>query len=307
MLRYSAGFPDCSISVPRLGPRSTGLLLLAITSLGWGFNWPAMKILLREWPPLFARGTSGLCAAVLLALLAVRAGQSLALPTGAFPRVGRAAFFNVFAWMGFSTLAMRWLGAGQGALLVYTMPAWATLFEWPLRGKRPGVATVAGLVLCFTGVGLLFLGSGTGIEAAQAPGVVFALGAAVLFAFGTVVASPVPMPPLAAAAWQLLIGCAPMLLLGLLLEEPKLSSLTSHGMAVMVYMTLVPMGLCYLSWFAALRRLPPTLASIAMLMTPVVGVVAAAISLGEPLGLREFAAMALTLAGVAVALRTSGR
>jgi drug/metabolite transporter (DMT)-like permease len=40
-------------------------------------------------------------------------------------------------------------------------------------------------------------------------------------------------------------------------------------------------------------------------MTPVVGVVAAAVSLGEPLGVREFSAMALTLAGVAVALRTS--
>lgn len=291
--------------VPRFAARTTGLLLLAVTSLGWGLNWPAMKVLLRDWPPLFARGVSGLCAALILALLALRAGQRLALPEKAFPLMARAAFFNVFAWMGLSTLAMRWLGAGQGALLVYTMPAWATLFEWPLRGRRPRLATVAGLVLCFCGVGLLFLGSGAGIQASQLPGVLFALGAAVLFAFGTVVATPVPVPPLVSVAWQLVVGCLPMLLLGLLLEHPHPSTLTSHGLAVMVYMTLVPMGLCYLSWFAALRRLPPALASIAMLMTPVVGVVAAAVSLGEPLGLREFSAMALTLAGVAVALRTS--
>ena len=71
----------------------------------------------------------------------------------------------------------------------------------------------------------------------------------------------------------------------------------------MLYMTAVPMGLCYMTWFAALRRLPPTTASLATLLTPVIGVVAAAFVLGEPLGPRELAALALTLGGVALALR----
>jgi drug/metabolite transporter (DMT)-like permease len=68
-------------------------------------------------------------------------------------------------------------------------------------------------------------------------------------------------------------------------------------------MTAVPMGLCYMTWFAALRRLPPTTASLATLLTPVIGVVAAAFSIGEPLGPRELIALTLTLAGVALALR----
>jgi drug/metabolite transporter (DMT)-like permease len=63
------------------------------------------------------------------------------------------------------------------------------------------------------------------------------------------------------------------------------------------------MGLCYVSWFAALRRLPSALASIATLLTPVVGVLAAALSLGEALGIKEILAMTLTCAGVALALR----
>ena len=29
-----------------------GLMFLAITSIGWGFNWPATKFLLSEVPPL---------------------------------------------------------------------------------------------------------------------------------------------------------------------------------------------------------------------------------------------------------------
>jgi drug/metabolite transporter (DMT)-like permease len=58
------------------------------------------------------------------------------------------------------------------------------------------------------------------------------------------------------------------------------------------------------SWFAALRRLPPATASVATLLTPVVGVVAAALALGEPLGLAEVLAMCLTLGGVSLVLKS---
>jgi drug/metabolite transporter (DMT)-like permease len=68
-------------------------------------------------------------------------------------------------------------------------------------------------------------------------------------------------------------------------------------------MMLVPMGVCYLTWFETLRRLPTTAASTGMLLVPVIGVVSAALILGEPLGLRELAAMVLTLGGVTLALQ----
>ncbi len=40
-----------------------------------------------------------------------------------------------------------------------------------------------------------------------------------------------------------------------------------------------------------------------MLLVPVIGVVSATLILGEPLGLREIAAMVLTLGGVMLALQ----
>ena len=36
-----------------------GFLCLGITALGWGLNWPGVKILLREWPPLFSSALGG--------------------------------------------------------------------------------------------------------------------------------------------------------------------------------------------------------------------------------------------------------
>jgi drug/metabolite transporter (DMT)-like permease len=89
--------------------RQLGLLFLLITSFGWGLNWPVIKLILQEWPPLFARGAAGLVAALGLGVLAVVRGQRLSVPHGTAGRLAIAAILNVFGWMGLSTLAMVWL------------------------------------------------------------------------------------------------------------------------------------------------------------------------------------------------------
>src|SRR3954451_16814434 len=176
--------------------RQIGLLCLAITALGWGLNWPIIKLILREWPPLFARGTAGLVAALGLAAVALMRRERMTVPSHAFGRLSLAAALNVFAWMGFSTIAMVWLRVAEGALLVYTMPIWATLLAWPLRGARPTFRDLAALALGLAGVGVLLAGSGFALGTGKLPGVLLALGAAVLFALGTVLGvSAIPLPP----------------------------------------------------------------------------------------------------------------
>ena len=287
----------------RFGPRTLGMLCLVVTSVGWGLNWPAMKTLLNEWPPLFARGTSGLASAIIIGLAATAAGQSLRIPAGQAGRLVMGAFINVFVWMGFSTLAMRWLKAGQGALLVYTMPVWVILLAWPVLGKRPTRNGILGLALCFTGLGLLFSGTDMSIGEAQLPGVLFALAAAVLFALGTIALKPPALPPLASVAWQLFIGCLPMVLFGWLVEQPDVHALSARGWVLMAYMTAVPMGLCYITWFAAIRRLPPEAAAMSTLLTPFVGIAAAAIVLSDPFGGKDVVAIALALTGIGLSSR----
>ena len=199
---------------------------------------------------------------------------------------------------------MLWLEASEGALLVYTMPIWATLLAWPVLGERPSARSVTALLLGIAGVAVLLGGQDLSVGLEKLPGVLLALAAACLFAFGTVaLRSPLPLPALSSVAWQVGLGCTPMVVWGLLFERPALGALSSTGWMAMAYMTVVPMGACYLSWFAALRRLPPSTASMATLVTPVVGVLAAAWSLGDPLGVKEGLALGLTLSGVALAVR----
>lgn len=280
-----------------------GLLSLAITSIGWGLNWPAMKFLLGELPPLLARGSSGLVSALLVATLAALQGQRMLVPRRLVPRLCAASFCNVFAWIGFTTLSMKWLSVSQAALLVYTMPLWATLLAWPILGHRPSRWSAAGLILCGAGLWSL-LGEGKlQFSPGHAAGVGFALAAAFLFALGTVTLRPIAeMGPLSIVAWQLALGSLPMIVLGLAFESSTTLALSTKGCLAWLYMTAVPSGLCYLTWFAALRRLPPATASMATLLTPVIGVLSAALLLSELFTGREAAALLLTVGGVGLSL-----
>src|ERR1700719_2302397 len=62
----------------RIAP--AGLLFLAMTCVGWGLNWPITKYVLSEWPPLPARGLTGVVGSITLAIYALARGQSLRLP-----------------------------------------------------------------------------------------------------------------------------------------------------------------------------------------------------------------------------------
>jgi drug/metabolite transporter (DMT)-like permease len=281
-----------------------GSLCLGVTAFGWALNWPLMKLLLQQWPPLFSRGLAGVASALILFSIAKVRGQALEIPREAVPRLLFASFTNVFAWMGFGTVAMKFVPVSEGALIVYTMPIWATLLAWPLAGIRPKLVDIAALVLGIGGIAVLLGGSGFSFDSGRITGIVLLFAAAILFAIGNILNRvPFPMPPLVVVAWQVGLGCLVMLILGVVFEQPNYGALTAQGLACFVYMTLVPMGICYLTWFETLRRLPPSSASTGMLLVPLIGVISAAVILGEPLGIREVVAMVLVLGGVTLALQ----
>ena len=214
--------------------RWIGVVCLGITAFGWGLNWPFMKLLLRELPPLSARGLAGVTASLILAVVALSRNERLSVPRAAMPRLLFATFTNVIAWMGFGTVAMKWVSVGEGALLAYTMPIWATLFAWPLLGTRPTFRDVLALCLGVIGIVILFGGDGFSFTPEKLAGAALALSAAILFALGNVLnRAPIPVPPVALVAWQVGLGCLAMLVFGLLFEKPDFPDVSLNGWALM--------------------------------------------------------------------------
>lgn len=288
---------------PRIAP--AGLMFLAITSIGWGFNWPVTKFLLGELPPLTLRGVTGVLGAVLLAALALARGDSLKVAPAIWPRLATAAILNVTGWMVLMGLALLWLPASEAALIAYTMPVWASLIAWPVLGERPTVLRTLGLVMAFAGLAAIMGGNGIAASAEKLPGIIMALCGAIGFAVGTVFSKkyPIQLPPITAAAWQIGIGCLPISVIGLLIETSHLDKVTPIGWWLLIYSTVVQFCIAYVSWFAALARLPASVAAIGTMAVPVIGVVASALALHEPLGPGQIVGLIFTLAAVVLATR----
>jgi drug/metabolite transporter (DMT)-like permease len=288
----------------RLAP--AGLVFLAITSICWGFNWPVMKYLIGQLPVLTLRGASGVIGAALLAALALMRGQSLKVPRAMWGRLALASFLNVTGWMVLMGLALLYLPASEAALVAYTMPVWASLLAWPVLGERPTVLRTLGLVLAFAGLAAIMGGNGVAASQAKLPGIVMALCGAFGFALGTVLSKklPIRLPPISAAAWQIMLGCLPIMIVGLAIETTHLDHLTPVGWWLLIYAVVVQFCVAYLCWFAALARLPASVAAIGTMAVPVIGVLASALALREPLGVGQVAALALTLGAVVLATRS---
>lgn len=286
-------------------PDAAGLALLVATTLGWGLNWPAMKILLRDLPVLSTRSTAGVLGFAVLLTVALVRRESLGVAPRLWPRLVLISLLNVTAWMGLASFSLLWLTAAEATIICYTMPVWASLMAWAVLGERPGGARLAGLGLALSGLFLLVLGQGVAVGLEKAPGVALGLGSAVLFSLGTVITKrwPLGLPPTSGAVWQVALGILPLLVLALLFDDAHFGAITPLDWALLAYGGVFALGLCYLSWFGALRRLPASLAALGTLLTPMVGVASAALFLGEPFGWREATALALTLSGVGLAVR----
>lgn len=283
-----------------------GIAFLLAASIGWGLNFPIMKNLLAEWPPLSARGLSGVVGALALAAIALWRGQRLSVPRHLWLRLALVSLLTISSWVACMGLALVWLSGSEAAILSISLPVWASLLAWPILGERVSPMRAVSLAVAMAGIALLLGRNGLHAGVEKWPGVAFAVFGAMSVALGTVLTKhfPLAMPPISLAAWQLWLGCLPVAIAGLVLEHPDVAALSPIGWASIVYMTLIQFCLCYVCWFAALERSPAATASIATLLVPVIGVLASAAMLQEPLGAREVGALIVALGGVAVAVRS---
>jgi drug/metabolite transporter (DMT)-like permease len=81
-----------------------------------------------------------------------------------------------------------------------------------------------------------------------------------------------------------------------------ISGLSFNAVLTMLYVIAFPMLFCHWAWFTVVGIFPASVAAISTLEVPVIGVVSGAVVLGEHLGLREAAALALVTTALAVVL-----
>lgn len=275
--------------------------LIAGLALGWGMNWPAMKIALAEIPLWHFRVGTCLVAGSTLLAVARALGNTIAPPPEEWPSLALSALFNVTVWHVFSAYALLIIGSGHASVLAFTMPLWAVLLERLVFGVRISRRNAVALALGVAGV-LVLLTRGYA-QVSEAPlGAALVLVAAIGWAVGTLIQKRrhTSLSSVAMAGWQILIGSLPMIAIMPLVEGVHWPQASTVAWIATAYTTFGALVFSYFAWFTVVRLMPVNVASISSLLVPVVGVCAGSILLDEPFGWREV--LALLLIGTALAL-----
>jgi len=258
---------------------------LCVVPFVWGYNWVVMKSALSYIGPFeFAAWRFVPAGLLMLGLMAATRRPVMVRPLGA---VAWAGILQTGVNTALSLFALRTGPAGRSALLCYTMPFWVVVLGWSILRERPGRLQAAALLAAAAGLALVFLGgSGAGGNLAAAA---LATGSGLAWAWGAVLTRRVLVreraDALAVAAWQNLFGG--LALLAAALAFPGRAASWSPYLAFAVFYEILPAtALAWLLWTVLLKHVSAGVASLAILATPLVGLLASALQLGErPRGL----------------------
>lgn len=286
-----------------------GLLLLAGLALGWGINWPVMKIVLSEVPPLSFRGLCLVVGGLGVLGIGRAAGHVVTIPKGRMTQLWVLVLTNIVGWNIFATYGVLHLPSGRAALLGYTMPLWCVPLSVWLLGERFDVRRAVALLLGLGGVAVL-MGENV-IRLAQAPvGVGLMVTAAWSWAAGMVLMKrwQIPVSTVVLTGWQMLLGGIPMLVAAYFVDGLPTQLPSANVAWSLLYNVLIGFMFGYWAWNRLVLLVPVTVSSLSSLVTPLVGVVAGAVMLGEQPGWPEALSALLILGAVAVVnVRGRGR
>lgn len=282
-------------------PRGYALLISVIC--GWGLAWPMIKIGLNEIPPLAYRGLMLPLAGILTLAIARIMGERVRLPSGQWAPFLFSTFLNITCWVLFSTIGLRLMGSGHASIIAYTMPLWAMLCAILFTGDRPTGLRYAGLAFGLVGLGILLSGE-LGAMAESPLGVALMLIAAATWGAGTVVHKRVQwtLQPVTLTGWMILIGSLPILAAALIDEVWLLRPISPLAIWASVFVLIVPTIFCWFAWFRVVALAPVVVSTVGIMLVPVMAVIGGGLILDEAIGVREIAALAFVIVGIALVL-----
>jgi drug/metabolite transporter (DMT)-like permease len=287
-------------------PASILWVLVALT-LGWGFNWPMIKLALTEMPLLSFRSVCLLGGATGLFAIAASAGLRLRPPRGQWGRLLSIALFNITLWNVCVVYGISYMTSGRAAILAYTMPVWSVPLSAWLLHERITARRVLGVGLGMVAMLLLLSSELQAVQAAP-KGTLLMMGAALSWAIGTVLMKryPVDLPVASLTAWQLLLGGIPIYAGALAFEMHSLHPLTLWPAVALIYNVLIAFVFCHWAWYKIVTTVPVGVSSLSSLMTPVVGVFSGMLVLSELPHWQDFAALGLVLLALATVMLPPG-
>ena len=281
--------------------RLSVVLAFAAVYVIWGSTYLAIRFGVETIPPFLMAGARFAVGGSLFFIWALVRGSALPERTLWRPALVVGGFM-VAGGIGGVTWAEQYVPSGLTALLIAMVPLWIVAIDW-LRpgGSSPGAVVVFGLVLGFTGLGLLINPTASGGTAEIDPvGAAVLMGATLSWSTGSIYArhARVPASQPLAIGMQMVCGSAVLLTLSLATGEVgrfDVASMSPRSALAVAYL-IGPGSLAYAAYLFLLRASTPAKAATYAYVNPVI-----ALLLGAALGDEHLSAWTLGCSVVIVA------
>lgn len=283
------------------------MVMLGITVVILGVNWPIMKQGLESIEPIwfaFVRVTS---AGIVVALVALASGRLRPPPREDWPVVLSVGLAGTGIHLAILFTALQYVPAGRSSVLVWTAALWTVPIASVTLQERMSPRRWFGLVAGICGIVLLFEPwRFTWSDGDVVLGNTLLLGTAVLQAAVLVHtrAHRWRTGPTDALPWQMLTAAAPLLVVALVLEGPPRIHWSVGFAAIVAYQAFFATGFSAWSRQIVVLSLRATTVALIMMAIPLVGLIASVVALGETV--TPAAALGVVAIGIGVAMSVLG-
>ena len=280
---------------------ATATILMVILCACWGVNQVAIKLGNTGISPIFHAGLRSLGSAALVWAWSAYQGVRLFSRDGSL-RVGLlvgALFAGEFV---FIYAGLLYTTASRAVLFIYTAPFVVAVGAhlW-IPGERLRPLQVGGLIAAFCGLALA-MGDALRLPThRELLGDAMELIAAVLWGATTVTIKASRLSTVAPQKtlfYQLAVSAIALPPIALLIGEPGVFAPTPLVLAMLGYQVIVVAFMSYLAWFWLVSHYPAGRLSAFSFLTPLFGLIAGAVILGESVTWALIAALALVGAGI---------
>ena len=191
--------------------------MIVMIGILWGLNWPVVKFMLSEMPPLTIRAAAFPLAALLLALIARMAGHALRPSKSDVVPIVLTGLFLVFGFNVLTTFGQLMTETSRAAIIAYTMPALTAVLAVVFLRERLAWRIMAALVIGMAALAVL-ISEDVGAVASGPEGPTIMLLAALSWSLGNVAlkSRSWSLSPLALTVWFFVVSslaCWPLMLM----------------------------------------------------------------------------------------------
>jgi drug/metabolite transporter (DMT)-like permease len=289
---------------------ATAAVLMVVLCAVWGLNQVAAKVVNAGISPLLQAGIRSAGAALLLwAWSSLRGvelfGRDGSLAAGLAAGMLFAGEFALIYW------GLEFTTASRAVVFLYTAPFFVAIgVHLFVPGEHMRRNQVIGLLTAFAGVVIAF-GDGLSLPTwSQLLGDIMLLGGGLLWGATTVVVKATRLAtisPNKTLFYQLGISGLVLPFASLALGEPGIFAPTPFIAATLAFQTVIVAFITYLAWFWLVAHYPAGRLSSFSFLTPLFGLIAGGVLLGEAISAALVMAMALVGAGIWLVNRSTPR